>query len=1098
MKNDTCSEVNLINPSTLEGLPVDIKELDGGIMLQGINNDVSEPIYGIARLKIIINGYSLPISLLLFNGIPHNVVQLGIPFQWENEFSIYCDLNEKQQMVQFTNNNNNIHFPLKLIQVPKVEVNNVETTVEQTDNQHLQNTYEIIKPVLEKSNLPPIAIKEFQRRLAEIDGVFQHPNDPPGRLKEHISPPVKLRLKPHEKWQFKSIPLKEPAKRTAAIELLRELIRDGILVYSNSEYRNPWFMLPKRDQPLKYRLLVDLRTLNANSLHYAGHSSSVDELVSSIAGRKFLTIIDIALAFFQIPLETSTADPTAIVTPLGLLNFSVLPQGYANSPSIFQNIINKVLLPVIEHVTIFMDDIAVKGPTPQQYDEDPTTSSLQHVERVIQVLKLIQDAGLKIKCEKLKLGVKECTYLGYTITEKGRTLPPGRIEEFKNYPLPTTRRGLEKFLGASNYFRALIPNYATITAPLYELATSVPKGNIQWSPSHKQHFTHLLQLLSSAPVVAPLDYDLQLTIHTDASLTAWSGVLENTYENKPPTLVYCVSGKFQGAAVHYSIFEKELYSLYLTLQSLQHHLMGYDKPLKIYCDNKGLVQLLNSPATKSTLQLNRIVKWTSFIRSFNYQIYHIPTEKNIIADTLSRIYEDEDMPKLEQSIKEALNDFKGNLKVQSHSTIVTTTDAKYEKIPLKYIEQFLKDNTIPTQYQAQKKSIMNFILKAHEFFLHDDQLYKLGAKGQFARRVITEPLDIETIFKDSHDNRGHLKLSSAYNLINLRYYIPRCFQLLTHYIQSCETCQHYDGTPFAKDPLFLHIPVGLFETIVCDCVYMDDAYLVVARDSFSGWPEARVLTLLTGALVADFIAELFIHRIGCFKEFHTDQGSEFKNQFVARLTQHHNIQHTFAIANHPQGNGLVERGHQNLINFLKKLPDGLDWKNYVSKALWVERTNIRSTTGYSPQYMVFGFQGYSNLDAFYEIYPQNKSYTDEELFKFRFLQLNYRDIQFHSALETTIRQRIKHKHYFDKKNEVNIPLDIGDLVLVWDRPIKNPFGNKMKKLSQRWSGPYKVIGKEERKYYLEDMAGVKLAREFSREMMKKYVEREIFARGSLS
>ncbi|KAG7661444.1 uncharacterized protein J8A68_005022 [[Candida] subhashii] len=94
---------------------------------------------------------------------------------------------------------------------------------------------------------------------------------------------------------------------------------------------------------------------------------------------------------------------------------------------------------------------------------------------------------------------------------------------------------------------------------------------------------------------------------------------------------------------------------------------------------------------------------------------------------------------------------------------------------------------------------------------------------------------------------------------------------------------------------------------------------------------------LPGSAIADLLYEEFICRFGYFIELKTDRGAEFKNEMVDRLLYHYGTKHSFSIQHHPQGNGMIERNHQGLINFMKKLPDGLNWREYLATALWVDR-----------------------------------------------------------------------------------------------------------------------------------------------------------------
>ena len=67
------------------------------------------------------------------------------------------------------------------------------------------------------------------------------------------------------------------------------------------------------------------------------------------------------------------------------------------------------------------------------------------------------------------LGRAEVKFCGYLISDDGIRPPPEKLDAIKNCPKPTTVKGLKSFLGAVNFYRAAIPNFATIAAPLHKL-----------------------------------------------------------------------------------------------------------------------------------------------------------------------------------------------------------------------------------------------------------------------------------------------------------------------------------------------------------------------------------------------------------------------------------------------------------------------------------------------------------------------------------------------------------------------------------------------------------------------------------------------------
>ena len=73
------------------------------------------------------------------------------------------------------------------------------------------------------------------------------------------------------------------------------------------------------------------------------------------------------------------------------------------------------------------------------------------------------------------------------------------------------------------------------------------------------------------------------------------------------------------------------------------------------------------------------------------------------------------------------------------------------------------------------------------------------------------------------------------------------------------------------------------------------------------------------------------------------------------LLEHYHIQQTIISPYHPQSNGLVECGHESIVNSLAKYskkPD--DWVKNLMLALWADRISVRRSTGYSAFELVYG------------------------------------------------------------------------------------------------------------------------------------------------
>lgn len=1070
---DPGSTSSLINRDTAIELGLKIEPYKATVV--GINpGELS--IKGLISTTLEINCHQLVITILVHESMEKNIILIGRVFQMSHCFSIgYFDISQNQKMV-FKSEGRLHNFKMF----------NDEVVVQDNEYEIKETIRDLLKEPLSQSMLTDKQKDYFIEKLQDIKDVFQTPTGEPGRLKHF--PPVRIHANDHEPWRLKTIPLGE--KKSIAVDILEKMIAEDQLEFApTSAYRNPWFLLRKPSGG--FRFLIDLRVLNSFVELEAGHPKDVREIIRNISGKKYLTTLDISNAYFQLELDERDRDITAFVTPIGVLRFKVMPQGFKNSVSYFTNVLTKILRSVSKFTESFLDDIAILGPDASQ-DSDDDTDMIRHLDDVVATLLLLHEHGLKINAAKLQIAMKEADFLGYRVNEKGATLLRKRVSAFEEFPIPNTLTKLERFLGMTNYYRHLIPAYSEIASPFHKLVTVTrkeQKKSLTLNEKELKHFEYLKKCLVLEPVVTSLNKEDEVMLFTDASSLSWAGVLESKNTDGNVVVVDCVSGSFNTTQGNYTIYEKELAAICFSLEKLEIHLLNYDKVIKIYCDNKAVVTLLNGSFTNGHL-MNRVAKWLLFLRNYNIEIAHIDGKSNIVADCLSRIEDPTSTPILPLNLTEDMDYLKSKMEIKTNFAQITDDDPKYGRFSLQGIQNYLTTVQIPQIYNTNNKIRKGFLSKAQVFYLDDGKLYKRGAKGHFARQVIMDKSELERILRMTHEERGHMKLQNLFNYLNLLFFIPNLYKTLQDYIASCHTCQTFDGHSIGRDPLYINLPGGLFDKIVCDSVFIDDCWLVIARDEFSNWAEATVMPTLDGSKVADFIYKDIICRFGQFRILKSDNGSEWKNQFMKRLLDHYNIQLGFLIQHHPQGNGLVERNHVGLVNFLKKLPKQLNWQDYVDAALRVDRNTIKSTTGMSPHYLVYGYCGHSDLSLLYANPPENKNYTKEDLFKFRFKQLQYREVQYNSAYKTTEIQRLRTKAYFDAKFEIDTPVEIGDMVLIWDRPHKNPMGAKMKKMQPKWSGPFKVKSKGDRIYRLEDLDGTELSRPFAREMMKLYVKRK--------
>lgn len=103
-------------------------------------------------------------------------------------------------------------------------------------------------------------------------------------------------------------------------------------------------------------------TLNPNLEKYEYPIPNVDDILFTLNGNSFFTLIDLSGAYLQLALDENSSKLTTINTHVGLLSYRRLPFGVKTAPAIFQEVIDKILSG-LENVVSYFDDILVGSPT---------------------------------------------------------------------------------------------------------------------------------------------------------------------------------------------------------------------------------------------------------------------------------------------------------------------------------------------------------------------------------------------------------------------------------------------------------------------------------------------------------------------------------------------------------------------------------------------------------------------------------------------------------------------------------------------------------------------------------------------------------------
>ena len=210
---------------------------------------------------------------------------------------------------------------------------------------------------------------------------------------------------------------------------------------------------------------------------------------------------------------------------------------------------------------VYLDNVIVVGHT-----------FSEHLQNLRSVFWRLRTAGLKLQPKKCHLCAPKVGFLGHVVSAEGVSTDPTTIEKFANWPVPTSKREVQQFLGLANYYRRFVEHFAKIDKPLHQLTEKTVK--FEWDADCQASFEHLRQKLVSAPILAFPDLQKPFILDTDASDAEIGAVLSQIDENGKERVISYASKGLTKPELRYCVTRKELLAVVTFVQHFRPYLLG--------------------------------------------------------------------------------------------------------------------------------------------------------------------------------------------------------------------------------------------------------------------------------------------------------------------------------------------------------------------------------------------------------------------------------------------------------------------------------------------------------------------------------------------
>ena len=235
--------------------------------------------------------------------------------------------------------------------------------------------------------------------------------------------------------------------------------------------------------------VCDFRGLNDVTQKDTYPLPHIRDVLDKMHGAKDWSTLDVASAYWSMPLNERDKEKTAFSMPHGKFEFNVTPFGLCNAGASYQRLMDITLSSLSSsRILAYMDDIVVFS-----------RSFPEHLYDLTEIVQRLQTSNISLKLSKCLFASSKVDFLGYELSRNG-IQPQARLTDaIRTYQRPSTKKELKGFLGLAGFYRAFVPNFSVISQPLNKLTSEY--SQYVWTDDCEQAFCHLKDLLTSKPIL---------------------------------------------------------------------------------------------------------------------------------------------------------------------------------------------------------------------------------------------------------------------------------------------------------------------------------------------------------------------------------------------------------------------------------------------------------------------------------------------------------------------------------------------------------------------------------------------------------------------
>nr|XP_049598168.1 uncharacterized protein LOC125982043 [Syngnathus scovelli] len=766
--------------------------------------------------------------------------------------------------------------------------------------------------------------------------------------------------------------------------IVKELLQLGIIREESNPVTNSPIQAVKKPEASGggWRPVINFKALNRRTVANRASLINPQASLKTLRVKKYKSCIDLANGFFSLRLAKTSQGKTAFTHKGKSYVWQRLPQGYKNSPNVFQSAVLQVLSGL--DVTVYIDDVFVSN------DEEE-----EHLDLLQKVVERVSAAGLKLNLKKCQLARFQVDYLGFQVTEN-LGISEGFRQKIEQISPPRSETELQRILGLCNYVRDHIPHYQKHARPLYGRLKKTPEGQKptkwQWSDKDNENLNNLKQAVREAVRLEPRS----LTGRLVAKVQCEENDAMVSVSNEGAGLVALWTYTLSSVEKKFPQEEKELAVLARYWSNLKDLAQG--QGIKVQTGS-NVHRFLRKTTIESTKATNiRWGRWEDILLDPDLEIgpNTTSTKKPIPKKSMDEekpyewtLYTDGSKKEGEQNAHwgfilkqngvercrrkgktpgsaqagEATAVLEGLLEAEKNHAgrVRLITDSHYCAQALKFDLAIWEENgfegakgKLVAHYEVWKKIAelrLNLSLdvvhqKSHvkegahwrgnnevDRYVQERRIIVVGAEkwDKTPRGKVVPDKSVRQVVSAVHEALGHAgPLPTRKELEKLELWVPD--RMIRAVLRDCNPCNKYNAGRRGRrtDGLTIRstVPWGSVCMDVAGPMGVSGAkgekYLVVLVDSMSGHVGLKAVRKANANSVIKTLEDGCMW-LGIPKELRTDNGTHFKNAQVDEWCRRWGIVRVYSPPYTPQANGVAERSIGLVKTWLGKNANGKEW-----------------------------------------------------------------------------------------------------------------------------------------------------------------------------